>query len=113
MSSLQRAAIETALSKKGFVREERDHSYFWFLDEHGQRTAINTKTSHGSGYREIGDPLLGQMAEQIGLKKREFVEFVRCNLSLEKYRAKLKKDGFLLSTSGPASPPPPAPKRPI
>lgn len=92
--SRSRSAVEAALLKKGFEKEEGDHSYFYYLDTAGKRTAVFTKTSHGTKYRELGDPLLAAMAGQCRLSKQQFFQLVDCTLSADQYRAKLKALGI-------------------
>lgn len=92
--SRARLAVEAALLKKGFESEEGDHRFFYFLDSNGLRTTVYTKTSHGTGYRELGDPLLAKMAQQCRLTKHQFLQLVDCTLSADQYRAKLKALGI-------------------
>lgn len=44
-----------------------------------------TKMSHGSSHKTIGDPLLGAMAKQIGLTKKDFLHMVDCNIDQAEY----------------------------
>lgn len=80
-------AVEKALLKKGFVKEDRDHKYFVFLYE-GKKTKVKTKTSHND--QDIGSSLISQMAKQLRLDKREFCDLINCPLTKEKYIAILK-----------------------
>ncbi len=41
--------------------------------------------SHGTAYKTIGDPLLGEMARQLGLVKKQFLELVDCTLDQQGY----------------------------
>jgi len=50
-------------------------------------------TSHGSGGRSIGDPLLGQMAKQCYLTKQDFLSLVDCPLDREGFEAKARERG--------------------
>jgi hypothetical protein len=43
--------------------------------------------SHNSSGADIGDSLVGMMARQLGLSKRQFTEFVECSLSREDFDA--------------------------
>lgn len=90
-----RRAVEDALRRKGFVEEQKDHRYFYLYDEQGRRTAIFTKTSHSPSHKDLGAPLLGQMAKQCGLKLPEFLELVDCTLDEVRYRALLRDRGPL------------------
>lgn len=46
-----------------------------------------TKMSMGTSYKTIGDPLLGQMARQIGLSKSDLLKLVDCTLDRASYEA--------------------------
>ena len=41
--------------------------------------------SHGSSHKTIGDNLLGQMAKQLGIPKKSFLELVDCTLDQPGY----------------------------
>lgn len=81
------------LQAKGFEKEERDHHFFWYI-HNGKKTNISTKTSFGSK-KEIGDPLISKMADQVHLKKDEFMKLIQCTLSKEEYREVLIERGFI------------------
>jgi hypothetical protein len=49
-----------------------------------------TFLSHGNN-QDIGAPLLGAMAKELGINTSEFIDLVRCPLSTEDYLAR-KKD---------------------
>lgn len=84
--------MESALKKKGFVLEPGDHRYYTlFVD--GQRTHIMTFVSRGTGHKQIGSPLIAEMAKQMKLSKKEFLEFVECRLSHASLVAKLRELG--------------------
>lgn len=84
MSSLKTIDIKKNLGKKGFeVNDKRDHIWFNYLTPEGKKTIIRTKISHGKD--DIGDSLIGQMAKQVHLQKRDFVRLVTCTLSKDDY----------------------------
>lgn len=89
-----RKTIEAALVKKGFEKEDGDHHFFCLVDSEGKRTSVFTKTSHSPKHKDIGDPLLGQMAVQVRLSKKEFLQLVDCSLSEAKYREKVRAQGI-------------------
>ena len=60
MAQRKRKEIESALEKKGFQRYEGDHSWFVYYTKEGKKSTAKTKTSHGKGGKDIGDPLLGR-----------------------------------------------------
>ena len=82
-----REDIDAALQRKGFTKEAGDHSYYIYWNLAGQKTIKKTKMSHGSSHKTIGDPLLGIMARQVGLTKKNFLEFVDCNLDQAGYES--------------------------
>lgn len=93
MPSLKRDDVESSLAKKGFVKvTDKDHRYFRLYYE-GKYTGIYTKTSHGSGYKQLGDNLVSSMAKQLKLQTREFAELVDCTLSQAEYLALLASRG--------------------
>lgn len=60
-----------------------DHSFFTFHTANGKKTSVWTKTSRGSGYKTLGDNLVGAMARQCGLTKAQFLLLIECPLSRE------------------------------
>lgn len=86
--------VENALTKKGFRALESHHTMLFFYDENGRRTSIKTKVSHG--HKEISDPILGQMARQCKLARRDFLNLIDCSLSQSGYEEILKKNNELI-----------------
>ena len=89
----KRKDIEASLIKKGFRQEANDHR-FYKLYEGEKYTGIYTKISTGSGYKDYDDNLLGIMAKQLKLSKRELCDLIDCPMDEEKYRNKLKQKGY-------------------
>ena len=85
--------MESALRAKGFRRRETHHSYFVFYTEDGEKTLIQTKTSHGRRGADIDDPLIGRMAKQCELRTADFRALVDCSLSRIDYEAILASEG--------------------
>jgi hypothetical protein len=77
----ERRDLVIALQKKGFRPENGDHTFFTFYTEAGQKTSVWTKTSLGTKYKTISDNLIGPMARQCGMNKRQFEEYVACRIS--------------------------------
>jgi predicted RNA binding protein YcfA (HicA-like mRNA interferase family) len=91
---MPRDAKEVAanLKRKGFTPNEGDHTFYrLFVD--GKNTGIRTKISQGE--KEIHDGLLGQMAKQTRLVKKEFLELVDCPMTLERYVELLRERDYL------------------
>ena len=86
MTTRDRNKIEAGLKSKGFKRVESHHHIFIYWTLSGKKTAIHTRTSHGSKYKTLGDSLLGNMAKQCGgLSKSNFLKLVDCTLSREEF----------------------------
>lgn len=96
--NLKRRDIERALERKGFKRTEGNHSFFIYYTQAGKKTHVRTKTSHGKGGKDIGDPLINRMAKQCRLTSGDFRQLVDCRLSREGYEAKLKASGTVGSS---------------
>lgn len=84
MPSLERDAVESSLVRKGFVESGGDHRFFKLMHE-GRYTGICTKTSRGSSYKVLNVGLVSQIAKQLKLTTKEFVELVECPLTAEAY----------------------------
>lgn len=83
----KQADVERSLKSKGFKPKPGDHNYFLYVSTAGKKTAIFTKTSHGS--KEIGDGLLAKMARQCKLSRSEFDLLIDCPMDRETYEGKL------------------------
>jgi hypothetical protein len=86
-----RKEIDAALKRKGFDHDNGDHHYYVYYNLAGQKTMKKTKISRGSKYKTISDPLLGQMARQVGLTKAKFLNLVDCTLDQQAYDAIVTK----------------------
>ncbi|PHP64559.1 hypothetical protein CSC94_23770 [Zhengella mangrovi] len=82
-----RKDIDASLQRKGFKRDDGDHHYYIYHNLAGRKTIKKTKMSMGTSHKTIGDPLLGQMARQIGVTKSSFLELVDCTLDQAGYEA--------------------------
>ena len=82
MAVLKAKDVEQALCKKGFQKEDNDHRRFrLYID--GKKKSIRTMTSHNG--QDIDNHLQSCMARQMKLSKSEFLLFVACTMSGEKY----------------------------
>lgn len=88
--------VEGGLTRKGFQPNKpgADHNYFIYLSLAGKKARASTKTSYGKGF-DIDDNLLGQMARQCGLTKKQFLDLLDCPLSREEYEKLLQQSGKL------------------
>ena len=74
--------IDSALCQKGFRRAiDGDHICYFFSGSH-----VKTKISHGMMGRDIGPELLGLMAKQLHLTKKQFLLLIDCTMTEEMYR---------------------------
>ena len=85
--------MESALRAKEFRQRQTHHSYFVYYTEDGEKTVIQTKTSHGRRGADIPNPLVGRMAKQCKLRSADFRALVDCTLSRADYEALLAADG--------------------
>lgn len=92
MNPLKTDKIKSSLTKKGFVAENGDHKFYTLYCD-GKKTQIYTKVSHGK--TEVGEPLIGQMARQVKLDKRQFADLINCPLSKEKYMRMMQEQGYV------------------
>ena len=88
--------VESALLAKGFRRLDSKHLKFRYHRLDGGRTPVRTLLSHG-GNRDIDDRLLGRMARQCGVSRREFLALIDCPLSQEAYEDLLVQRGEIES----------------
>jgi len=85
LTTLKVKVVDTNLQKKGFVRNEKSDHIRYILYVNGVKTVISTKISHGE--KEIGDPLIAHMSNQLLLSKSDFVDLVSCKIDGEQYLA--------------------------
>ncbi len=80
---IKRASLETALLSKGFSHDaNKSPDHVWYrLYDGAKATAVMTKLSHGSGYKDLGDNLVSAISKQMGLTKPELKRYVDCTLS--------------------------------
>jgi hypothetical protein len=95
MNPRKRRSVETPLERKGFQKNQRDHRKFIYHMDSGEKTAVWTKTSHGSGHKDISPINLGKMAKQCKLDKNDFERLLDCPLSREDYQTQLIQDNLL------------------
>lgn len=83
----KRDLIIANLTGKGFEVVDGDHIFLVYRRTDGLKTAIRTKVSRGSSHKDISDSILGQMAKQVRLSKKTFLELVDCTLNQIGYEA--------------------------
>lgn len=92
---LKRRAVEAALEKKGFRKVDGDHSFFIYHTESGLKSPVRTKTSFGTGYKDISDSLVSKMAQQCKLTTGDFKLLVECPLTRQSYEQRLVEQGYV------------------
>lgn len=92
MTTYKSRKVEQSLEKKGFIKEDTHHKYFYFYTNDGKRTKVRTYISHG--HKDIDDYLIGKMAQQTRLTKEQFMKLIDCPLSKEEYINILKRQGI-------------------
>jgi len=91
---LKRNDIHSSLNKKGFTEvPNKDHTYFVYFTVNGKKSHINTKTSHGTNHKDIGDPIIAQMAKQLKLTNKQFRDLVGCSIDRADYEQHLVQAG--------------------
>jgi hypothetical protein len=61
----------------------------------GRLSRIKTKTSHSAKVKSLSDDLLGAMASQCKVTKKEFLQLVDCTISREDYEKMLAERNAL------------------
>jgi len=84
--------ILKVLKRKGFSTKMSGHIKLTFVHR-GRDTSIRTWVSHGK--RDISDRLLGIMAEQLSLSRRQFDDLVDCPLGGHELVALYEDKGVL------------------
>jgi len=87
--------VEKGLRRKGFVEQDGDHHFFIYHTLGGQESHVFTKTSHSPKYKNLSSDLIGKMAHQCKLNKKQFLGLVDCPLSRETYEEILTELGDL------------------
>ena len=63
-----------------------------FCDQAGKKTDVMTCVSHGRRSENIGSGLIGKMARQCRLSKKDFLDLVDCPLDEKGYRKNLPRE---------------------
>ncbi|MCO5202040.1 MAG: hypothetical protein M9925_10105 [Chloroflexi bacterium] len=75
--------LRTLRAKVG-ADEDPQRRHIWFKVRVGGVVVRTTMVSHG-GPRQIGQPLLGRIARQLGLTAPQLEALVQCTLSADEY----------------------------
>lgn len=102
MSSRKVKEIEGALLSKGFCGREGSRHRVFFHCVDGRKTGIHTMLSRGAS--DYPDNLLGAMAKQLKLRKKELLGLIDCDLSEDGYVRLLGEREPLLVAIPPSNP---------
>ena len=93
---IEREKIRKGLKEKGFVEvsKKKDHDFYYLYVE-GKKRSIFTKLSRGSGFRDYSDGLVRDVYRQIGLSKEDFLRYLDCSLTLDRYIQMLREQNRL------------------
>lgn len=83
MASYKTEQFKSALERKGFIKDQTHHQMYWYYVD-GKKTSIRTRVSHNE--KTYNDYLLSERRKQIHLSKNDFLLFVECPLTAEKYK---------------------------
>ena len=87
--------VERGLLRKGFRRTDTHHRRFVYHTLDGEEPQpVATIMPHGAD-RDISDRLLGLMARQLRLTRRQFDDLIDCRLSQADYEAMMRRDEFI------------------
>ena len=86
--------VRRGLRRKGFRETDARHRKYEYFKLDGQEGGVNTLMSHGAD-RDVDDHLLGMMARQLHLNRRQFDDLIDCRLSQSDYEAMLRRGGFI------------------
>jgi len=81
-----------SLTKKGFLDAPGDHTFLEFY--HDDKLFVRTNISHGATH-DLNDFLIGKMANQCKLDKKDFTDLINCPLSAAEYLQKLINKGIV------------------
>lgn len=84
MNTITGKELAQALERKGFrLKTGGNHDLYYFVYEE-KLTGLRIPISRGSKHNYSGS-LLGRVLKEMHLDKKQFVDFVKCPMSEEKY----------------------------
>lgn len=83
--------VESALTRKGFKKDDSHHHRFFHYTADGRATGVRTHTSHSRRHSTLGDDLLKEMARQCRVSKADFLRLVDCELTREGYERRVTR----------------------
>ena len=97
MKAISRDTIERSLAEKRFEKEEgRDHR-FWYFFYKGRKTAIRTKISTGTHYKDYQIVLLKMIRRQLSLDSLgQLDDLLRCPMNGKEYAELMVSKGVIV-----------------
>ena len=93
--SIEARKFTQNLLKKGFIRKESHHHYFFHI-HNGLETGIKTKVSHTPKMKDISNDLISQIRKQLKLDTNSQVkDLANCPMSEKDYIDILQRNGKL------------------
>lgn len=95
--TIPRSTIRKSLRDKGFQPKQGRKHELWYLWMCGKRTAIKTRVSRGTQYKDYGDDLLSEMKRQLRLPNlSSTTKFLKCPITGAEYLSILREQGTKL-----------------
>ena len=90
---LEKRKVVSALHKKGFEKDvDGKHIVLTFRTLDGVLTGITTHVSHGSKPKDLSNHLIGQMARQLKLSRKNFEKFALCTMKQTEFEKIVSDD---------------------
>jgi hypothetical protein len=84
MASIDAGDLRRTLQRKVGATEDTQRRHIFYKIRVGGVLVRTTMLSHGAA-GQIGQPLLGQIARQLGISSQELVELVSCTMTSDRY----------------------------
>ena len=92
---IPRRTIDSSLTQKGFVKEQKDHTYYYHEHE-GRRTGAFAKVSHGSKFKDYGPALISSLKRELRLQtNKQAYDLLTCPMGREEYERILRGNGTI------------------
>lgn len=89
---LERRNVVSSLNNKGFKEDRRgDHIFYVYRGLSGEISRIRTRVSHSKKVKTLDEGLVGQMAKQCKLSRKDFRKFVDCSMDQTEYEEKVRE----------------------
>ncbi|MCY4673697.1 MAG: hypothetical protein OXD43_08050 [Bacteroidetes bacterium] len=90
---LAKRKVVSALERKGFEKDvDGKHIVFTYRTLDGNLSRITTYVSHGNKPKDLDDHLIGRMARQTKLLKKNFERLASCPMGRNEYEKIIRKN---------------------